>query len=171
MSLVSISEITPYMYLSGYGCIYEKKIKELGITHIIDCTNIPNPKKFNDVKLLEIPIDDKERVKIDIHFDSVIEFVKEAKNSDGKVLIYCVAGVSRSPTLAIISLVALEDVSLKESYLHVNNVRPIISPNIGFWRQMIEFEMKVRNGESSVSLLKGMSKPVPSVYVQRQKTA
>ncbi|CEF63269.1 Dual specificity phosphatase, catalytic domain and Protein-tyrosine/Dual specificity phosphatase domain and Atypical dual specificity phosphatase family and Dual specificity phosphatase, subgroup, catalytic domain-containing protein [Strongyloides ratti] len=170
MSLLSISEITPYMYLSGYGCIYETKIRKLGITHIIDCTNIPKPKKFNDIKYLQIPINDGETEKIEAYFDTVVEFVREAKDSNGKVLIYCSAGVSRSPTLAIISLMTLENVSLKEAYIHINTIRPIISPNIGFWRQMINYEMILKNGESTVSMLKGMRKPVPSVYLQRQRT-
>uniref|UniRef100_A0A0K0FM98 Protein-tyrosine-phosphatase n=1 Tax=Strongyloides venezuelensis TaxID=75913 RepID=A0A0K0FM98_STRVS len=170
MSLLSISEITPYMYLSGYGCVYETKIRKLEITHIIDCTNIPKTKKFEGIKYLEIPINDKEVEKIEKYFDSVIEFIKETKDSNGKVLIYCSAGVSRSPTLAMVSLIALENVSLQEAYHHINTIRPIISPNTGFWRQMIDFEMKFKNGESTVTMLKGMRKGVPSCYLQRQKT-
>uniref|UniRef100_A0AAF5HZ24 Protein-tyrosine-phosphatase n=1 Tax=Strongyloides stercoralis TaxID=6248 RepID=A0AAF5HZ24_STRER len=145
-------------------------VLNLGITHIIDCTNIPNPKKFDGIKYLQIPINDGETEKIEKYFDTVIKFVKEAKDSDGKVLIYCSAGVSRSPTLAIISLMTLENISLKESYHHINNIRPIISPNTGFWRQMINYEMTLKNGESTVSMLKGMKKAVPSVYLQRQRT-
>lgn len=44
-----------------------------------------------------------------------------------------------------------EGLTLREAYHDVVQRRPFISPNIGFWRQMIEFEEKLR-GKSSVNL-------------------
>lgn len=57
-----------------------------------------------------------------------------------------------------------EGLTLREAYHDVVQRRPFISPNIGFWRQMIEFEEKLR-GKSSVNLLRGMRRPVPDVYL------
>jgi hypothetical protein len=49
------------------------------------------------------------------------------------------------------------------------SVRPIIAPNLGFWRQqMIEWEGKKNgDGKSSVQLVKGVRQlqPIPDVYL------
>ena len=85
---------------------------------------------------------------------------------------YCAAGVSRSPSLCIMYLMRSEKIPLKQAYYDVYEKRPFISPNIGFWRQMIEFE-QTEFGNSSVELLRGMRQPVPDVYLRkaREKTA
>ena len=57
---------------------------------------------------------------------------------------HCVAGVSRSASLCIIYLVKHENMSLRQAYYCVKAVRPIIKPNIGFWRQMVDYERKYR---------------------------
>ena len=45
--------------------------------------------------------------------------------------------------------------------------RPIIAPNINFWRQMIAAE-EVEKGEATVKLITGrLSKPIPDVYLHR----
>uniref|UniRef100_A0AC35UC08 Tyrosine-protein phosphatase domain-containing protein n=1 Tax=Rhabditophanes sp. KR3021 TaxID=114890 RepID=A0AC35UC08_9BILA len=165
-SLVSISELTPYLYLSGFGCICEPKIKKLGITHIVDSTNMPNPKMFADVKYLFVPVDDSDTARIEKYFKETVEFVKEAKDNNQKCLIICGAGVSRSATLSIVSLMHIQNISLRNAYLQINAIRPIISPNIGFWRKMIEYETSL-NGQATVQLLKGMKKPFPNVYLQK----
>ena len=62
----------------------------------------------------------------------------------GKILVHCVAGVSRSATLCIIYLVKYEKMTLRQAYYCIRAVRPIIRPNVGFWSQMVEYERKYR---------------------------
>ena len=44
--------------------------------------------------------------------------------------------------------------------------RPAIVPNLGFWRQMIEWEAEHDGGKATVNLvpMEGMKRPVPDVY-------
>ena len=44
--------------------------------------------------------------------------------------------------------------------------RPAIAPNLGFWRQMIEWEGEHNDGKTTVKLVKmeGMKRLVPDVY-------
>ena len=61
-----------------------------------------------------------------------------------------------------------EQMTLKQAYLHIHKKRPIICPNAGFWRQMIDFEKKITGQESSVKMLKGRyRREVPDVYFHR----
>ena len=49
------------------------------------------------------------------------------------------------------------------------SVRPVIAPNISFWRQMIAYESTQNGGKATVELLKGMSRPMPNVYLHKSK--
>uniref|UniRef100_A0A1I7WSN3 Tyrosine-protein phosphatase domain-containing protein n=1 Tax=Heterorhabditis bacteriophora TaxID=37862 RepID=A0A1I7WSN3_HETBA len=168
--LLSISEVLPHLYLAGYGCITEGKLKKFGITHAIDATNLGSNRRLSGIKYMDVPVDDSNIARISGYFEKVCQFIDSAKESGGKTIIFCAAGVSRSATLAIMYLMIRNDKTLKEAYYCVNQVRPIISPNVGFWRQMIDYE-KQMTGEASVSLISGrMARPVPDVYLHRSLT-
>ncbi|GMR31760.1 hypothetical protein PMAYCL1PPCAC_01955 [Pristionchus mayeri] len=167
-NLLAMTEIRPYLFLSGFGCITQNKIKQLGITHAVDCTNLKNSRRFTDLQYLEVPVDDTAICKASQYFETVANFIEEAKNKGGKVVVFCAAGISRAPTFTLMYLIQKESLSLKDAYFLVNELRPIISPNAGFWQQMIDFEA-AKNGESSVKLIRGrMARPVPDVYLVRK---
>lgn len=54
------------------------------------------------------------------------------------------AGVSRSASLCIVYLIKYERMTLRQAYHYVKSARPIIRPNVGFWKQMVEFEKRLR---------------------------
>lgn len=54
------------------------------------------------------------------------------------------AGVSRSASLCIVYLIKYERMSLRQAYHYVKSARPIIRPNVGFWKQMVDYERKLR---------------------------
>jgi hypothetical protein len=62
-------------------------------------------------------------------------------------------GVSRSASLVIAYLMKHENKSLRDAYLHVRQRRRCVSPNNGFWRQLITYEYTLR-GENSVHMIK-----------------
>uniref|UniRef100_A0A8R1DPI5 Protein-tyrosine-phosphatase n=1 Tax=Caenorhabditis japonica TaxID=281687 RepID=A0A8R1DPI5_CAEJA len=166
-SLLSITQVRPHLFLSGYGCLTSSLLKQYNITRAVDCTNLKT-KPIAGLEKIEVPVDDSALSKISGYFDTVIKYVEEGKQQGQNTVIYCAAGVSRSATLTIVYLMVTERLSLEDAYHQVNRVRPIISPNVGFWRQMIEFEKQL-NGSTSVELISGRTaKPVPSVYLRRE---
>ncbi|KAK0403838.1 hypothetical protein QR680_017150 [Steinernema hermaphroditum] len=164
--LNAVSEIRDFLFLSGYGCISDAKLRQFGITHAVDCTNLKN-KKVEGVEYLHLPMDDNELQNIRQYFDSTADFIQKAAEKGGKVLVYCAAGVSRSATIVMMYLVIKEKMNLREAFTIVNKIRPIIAPNLGFWRQMIEYEQKHNHGKASVELLRGMKRPIPDVYLYK----
>ena len=93
MSLSTISEITSYMFLSGYGCLTEAKLAQLGVTLVVDATNIPRSKDWSAaIEHVKVPVDDNEFAKIDVYFDEVTATIHKHRNANGKVLVFCAAG-------------------------------------------------------------------------------
>uniref|UniRef100_A0A914QEJ3 Protein-tyrosine-phosphatase n=1 Tax=Panagrolaimus davidi TaxID=227884 RepID=A0A914QEJ3_9BILA len=147
-----ISSILDHLYLSGAGAISPGILKDKSITCIINVTHTEEfPTFLAEADFLRIGIDDTPRTKISDHFDTAADKIKLVKDTGGKVLVHCVQGVSRSASLCIVYLMKYEGMSLRKAYQHVKKVRPIIAPNIGFWKQMIEYETQIY-GKSTVTI-------------------
>ena len=73
------------------------------------------------------------------------------KSSDGRVLVHCQAGISRSATICLAYLISRLRYRLDEAYEYVKNRRSIISPNFNFMGQLLSWESSVM--KSSVNKL------------------
>ena len=62
---------------------------------------------------------------------------------NGRVLLHCQAGVSRSPSITIAYLMAEQGRSLTDAFDYVKAKRNIISPNLNFMGQLYEFQQRV----------------------------
>lgn len=78
--LYTINEIRPYLYICGYGAVNEQKLKELGITHIVDCTNIPSRRRIPGIEYFHVCVEDSEAANIAQYFEAATTFMKKAKD-------------------------------------------------------------------------------------------
>lgn len=78
----------------------------------------------------------------------------------GAVLIHCLAGVSRSVTLATAYIMTITNLSWSKAVNVVRGARRIANPNFGFKRQLKEFERKV----SCQSIRQFSLKNIESIY-------
>ena len=169
---------------------------QYGITYAVDATNLEKPKRIDGVEYLDARVEDTVAANINIHFDAVCDFIDRAKtqvlfldfsaNTNllsewsscyflcGRCEQECVPG-HYVPSFEGESqfeggLLCSEPGGFSDRVTVTLQIRPIISPNIGFWRQMIDEEQKKR-GEASVQLLRGRTpRPVPDVYLHRTLT-
>ncbi|KAK8107446.1 uncharacterized protein PG998_009459 [Apiospora kogelbergensis] len=70
------------------------------------------------------------------------------RDADAKVLVHCIAGVSRSPAVLAYYLMRDEDMSLRDALATIMRARPAIRPNDGFLRQLRELEAGLRGKET-----------------------
>ena len=62
----------------------------------------------------------------------------------GAVLVHCVAGVSRSAAICLAYLLKYRCRSLRAAYHLMCSKRPMVRPNLSFWRQLIQYEQVPR---------------------------
>ncbi len=95
-----------------------------------------------------VPIADETSANIRQHFEECFKFIEKRLNDwgdeEGNLLIHCVAGMSRSPTITIAYLMQKYGLPLAEAYNYVKQKRPIIEPNAGFMEQLRKFEEELR---------------------------
>ncbi|KAK7796015.1 hypothetical protein U0070_018538, partial [Myodes glareolus] len=96
-------EILPYLYLGS--CSHSSNLQGLqacGITAVLNVSaNCPN--HFEDLfHYKSIPVEDNQMVEISAWFQEAIGFIDSVKNSGGRVLVHCQAGISRSATICLV---------------------------------------------------------------------
>lgn len=165
--LPGISEILPSLYLCGAGVAIPYYLEKLSIKCVINIApELPDTPLPDDRPLYyQIPVLDKGDIDLKCYFDEAADLIEGVRQSDGKSLVHCVAGVSRSASICIAYLIKHCDMTLRDAFLHVRAVRPQIRPNIGFFRQLIAYEESIR-GTATVSMVfkESLGQEIPDVY-------
>ncbi|KAI9543949.1 Dual specificity protein phosphatase 10 [Dissostichus eleginoides] len=93
-----------------------------------------------------LPATDSNKQNLRQFFEEAFEFIEEAHQAGMGLLIHCQAGVSRSATIVIAYLMKHTWMTMTDAYKFVKTRRPIISPNLNFMGQLLEFEEDLNNG-------------------------
>ena len=147
------------------GALSEKVLKDLKITHIINCTPKPpdHIEKFTsrgyiknyfedneemNIKYMRVAIDDSFLQDIKTHFENAIHFINAALSenegmNDNRVYIHCFAGISRSSTITIAYLMNTRKMGYDEAYQFVKERREVVKPNEGFAEQLRKYEKEL----------------------------
>nr|WAW78383.1 dual-specificity phosphatase 22b [Paralichthys olivaceus] len=135
-----INKVLPNLYL---GNIKDAQDKELlaqhNITHILSIHDTAAP-VLEDMSYLCISAADHSKQNLTQHFRDSITFIHESRLKGEGCLVHCVAGVSRSVTLVVAYIMTVTGRGWVESLAAVRAARPCAGPNLGFLRQLEEFE-------------------------------
>ncbi|EMD49509.1 leucine rich repeat and phosphatase domain containing protein [Entamoeba histolytica KU27] len=136
-------KIIDNLYLGSYANAHNKNyLQKMGITHIL--TIGPLQPMFPELfTYKQINIDDSVKEDISIYFEECFQFIEQARNSGGAVLVHCAAGISRSASIVIAYLMKKNQWTYEYSYKYVLERRPIICPNSSFMKQLKEYEEKI----------------------------
>ncbi|KAL0964974.1 hypothetical protein UPYG_G00275140 [Umbra pygmaea] len=97
-------------------------------------------------KYKRLPATDSNKQNLRQYFEEAFEFIEEAQQAGVGLLIHCQAGVSRSATIVIAYLMKHTWMTMTDAYKFVKTRRPIISPNLNFMGQLLEFEEDLNSG-------------------------
>ncbi|XP_075047296.1 dual specificity protein phosphatase 8-like [Mixophyes fleayi] len=150
-STVSVTRILPHLYLGSQNDVMDQEvIIQNGITHVLNVSNsCPKPAFISDNHFLRIPINDSYCEKILPWLSTAVEFIGKVELVHGKVLVHCLAGISRSAAVAIAYIMRSMGLSLDDAYRFVKEKRPTISPNFNFLGQLLEYEMSLASSPAS----------------------
>lgn len=143
-SLAGPVEILPHLYLgSARDAARKEQLQQLGITALLNVTQFC-PNLYQEVFEYKcIPVRDTGCEDIGAYFQESIQFIDQVKAQNGKVLVHCQAGVSRSATICIAYLMSTRRLRMEEAYKYVKSRRRIVSPNFSFMGQLLTFENQI----------------------------
>ncbi|KRY15494.1 Dual specificity protein phosphatase 16 [Trichinella patagoniensis] len=141
------TKILPFLYLgSQKDAMDEQLLKKYGINYVLNISVAsPKPEFLQEENFLRIPVNDSYNDKLLPYFDQTFRFVDKVRETNANVLVHCLAGISRSPTLAIACVMRYLHMTSEEAYKYVKDKRPSISPNFNFLGQLLEFERRLKN--------------------------
>ncbi|KAJ7987924.1 hypothetical protein DPEC_G00318290 [Dallia pectoralis] len=141
------TRILPHLYLGCQRDVLNKELMQQNdIVFVLNASNTcPKPDYIPESHFLRVPVNDSFCEKILPWLDRSVEFIEKAKASNACVLVHCLAGISRSATIAIAYIMKRMDMSLDEAYRFVKEKRPTISPNFNFLGQLLDFEKKIKS--------------------------
>jgi len=138
-------QILPNLFIGNLRAAKNKDyLKKLGITHILVASAVEPefPKQFN---YKCINVDDSDDADLLQHLTGCFEYIDNAVKSGGIVLIHCLVGISRSPSIAIAYLMFRDHLSYEEAAEIVKEKHPLMEPNTGFVRQLKDLEKKIES--------------------------
>ncbi|CAF3806827.1 unnamed protein product [Rotaria sordida] len=142
---VGPSQILSFLYLgSQEDVLSSKAMQDNHITHVINVSisgqRAPFLDENNDEHFLRIPVNDCLNAQLLPYFDQAFNFIEKARLNNGRVFIHCLAGISRSPALAVAYIMRHLNLSVDDAYRYIKARRSHISPNFNFMGQLSEYE-------------------------------
>ncbi|XP_076020192.1 dual specificity protein phosphatase 4 [Genypterus blacodes] len=137
-------EILPFLYLGSALHASKKEVLDaIGISALLNVSS-DCPNHFEGAYQYKcIPVEDNHKEDISSWFAEAIEFIDSIRDSSGRVLVHCQAGISRSATICLAYLMKRKRVRLDEAFEFVRRRRSIISPNFSFMGQLLQFESQL----------------------------
>lgn len=118
----------------------EKIVTDLAITHIVNITLEQLSPFSGRIHYHTVNLEDDCASDLLSEFLTTSKFIKDAIDSEGRVLVHCNLGVSRSASVVIAYLMCTQHWVLRDAYNYLKEHRPIIHPNHGFLTQLSHFE-------------------------------
>ena len=168
-----LTEIEPGVFIGDMTSSCNiNKLKEKNITHIISVLAGYKPQYPNHFKYLVIDALDTTNTNLEETFIRTNEFINNSKKSNGTVLIHCMMGRSRSPTVAAAYIMDKQHISCDEAINIIKTLKPNINPNSGFIEQLKQFQTKIvkKSVHKDKQILKNKHKVIKQIRnIQNKK--
>uniref|UniRef100_A0A3B4VA97 Dual specificity phosphatase 22b n=1 Tax=Seriola dumerili TaxID=41447 RepID=A0A3B4VA97_SERDU len=135
-----INKVLPDLYLGNFKDARDREqLARNNITHILSIHDSAAP-ILQEMTYLCISAADLPTQNLTQHFKQSIMFMHESRLKGEGCLVHCLAGVSRSVTLVVAYIMTVTGLGWQEALAAVRVARPCAGPNLGFQRQLQEFE-------------------------------
>lgn len=132
------------LYLGSQDAVCQENLDKYGLTDILS-VGIQTPSsainretlagKCYYIECLDLP-----ETKIDSVIERTNKIIENIRDRNGRILVHCNAGVSRSASVCIAYLMCILNMSFDSAYNLVKSKRECIQPNTGFKKQLKELQ-------------------------------
>jgi len=164
--MLGITEVVENLYISGLES--RQAILNKGIRCVINISSecpiqdLGSTIEYEKVSILDLPT-----TSIQPYFDRLTDRIEDNLQQGIKTLVHCYVGRSRSASIILAYLMKYKQMSLREAFYYLRSRRPIIGPNFGFIKQLIEYE-KSLFGSTTVSFIDTPVGSVPDIYLSKE---
>uniref|UniRef100_A0A672ZY71 Dual specificity protein phosphatase n=1 Tax=Sphaeramia orbicularis TaxID=375764 RepID=A0A672ZY71_9TELE len=144
--------VCPSIRPSVRPSIHPSRLKRLGVTHVLNAAEGNSLMHVNTsadfyagtgLIYHGVPATDSDHCDISQYFQQAADFIEQAlQYKQGKVLVHCREGYSRSPTLVIAFLMLRHHMDVRSAVATVRHKREI-GPNDGFLRQLCVLDQRL----------------------------
>ncbi|KAL7734951.1 hypothetical protein ACLKA6_011217 [Drosophila palustris] len=135
-----MGNVLPGLYVGNYRDSKDhQQLEKFKISHIIAIHDSPR-RLLPDKHYLCVMASDTPDQNLSQYFSVCNDFIHAARLREGNVLIHCLAGMSRSVTVAVAYIMTATHLNWKEALKVVRAGRAVANPNTGFQTQLLEFE-------------------------------
>ena len=142
----SVDLILPGLFIGDKnGASDVDLLSRLGITHILSVELVPPPQlitsTFPNMVLSHIQMTDMPSTYILSHLESGVDFISSGlSRENGRVLVHCYHGISRSSSFVIAYIMKTHKMSFTDALNLVRTNRGVAEPNHGFRDQLLLWE-------------------------------
>ncbi|XP_028324672.1 dual specificity protein phosphatase 13-like isoform X2 [Gouania willdenowi] len=160
LELTRVDEVWPNLYIGNVAVAQNRKtLHNLSITHVLNAAHSKQgsigDQSFygNSCVYYGIAAEDSDQFDLSQYFKPAADFIHKAlKTKDGKVLVHCIMGVSRSATLVLAYLMLHQRLTLKDALKHIVKRRAIY-PNRNFLSLLLKLDEQLTRRRSLCPLL------------------
>lgn len=135
-----MNKVLPGLYVGNYRDSKDPlQLERYKITHILAVHDAAR-RLHSDKHYLCVMASDSPEQNLTQYFSLCNDFIHAARLRDGNVLIHCLAGMSRSVTVAVAYIMSVTGLPWREALKVVRAGRAVANPNLGFQRQLQDFE-------------------------------
>ena len=134
---ISDTWINNFIKISGC-CFLNETLKSKGIKYVLNVSQTPSL-QYSDIIHLDIPMMDDKTQNILLHLPKAFEFIDYVNDNNGKILVHCQAGISRSVSIVMAWIIWKQKITVDETFEIIKLHRPQASPNLNFWIQLNKF--------------------------------
>lgn len=138
------TQIVPRLWLGDINPTYSREALR-PFTHVmslLDDHHLTTAMLDAGVIRVSFPVRDHQNQKLPLN-ETTLWLQTALATPHSNVLVHCLAGISRSPTVVAAYLTVATECTAAEAIAHIKSLRPIIDPNPGFMRQLVEWSLTV----------------------------
>jgi len=137
----SADEVIPNLFIGSYEDACDSSLLDsFQITHILTVASDLPPKYPTQFQYLVLEALDLDTQDLFPAFAQSYEFIENAFSNNGKVLVHCLYGISRSSTIVLSYLMKKLNAHYEEAFKTLKEKHPRADPNGGFVRQLKKLE-------------------------------